>query len=46
MTLTRIVGKKRKTVYVLSNWDPVSEEIFDEIRRHEVPEWGKKKIPA
>lgn len=46
LTLTRIVGKKRKTAYVLSNWDPVSEEIFDEIRRHEAPEWGKKKIPA
>lgn len=46
LTLTRFKDGKGPFKVVLSNWDRISKVVFDEIRLHESPEWGSRKVPA
>lgn len=46
LTLTRFRNGKGPLKEVLSNWDPVSQAVFDDIRLHESPEWGSRKVAS
>ncbi len=46
LTLTRFRAGKGPFKEVLSNWGPIATAIFDDIRLHESPEWGSKKVPT
>ncbi len=44
LTLTRFRGEKGAFREVLSNWGPVSTAVMADIRLHESPEWGSRKV--
>ncbi len=44
LTLTRFRDKKGAFREVLSNWGPISTAIMADIRLHESPEWGSRKV--
>lgn len=46
LTLTSYRDGKGPYKTVISNWDPISKEIFEHIHAHEGLEWGFRKIPA
>ena len=46
LTLTWFKNGKGPFKEVLSNWDRISEAVFDSIRLHESPEWGSRKASA
>ena len=46
LTLTRFRNGKGPLKEVLSNWDPISQAVFDDIRLHESPEWGSRKVAS
>lgn len=46
LTLTRFRCGKGPLKEVLSNWDPISQAVFDDIRLHESPEWGSRKVAS
>lgn len=45
LTLTRFRWGNGPYRVVLSNWEPISEDIFEAIKAHESPDWGSKKVP-
>lgn len=45
LTVTRFKGREGRYEIVLSNWEPISMDIFDAIRAHEAPDWGNRKVP-
>lgn len=46
LTLTRFRNVKGPLKEVLSNWDFISQAVFDDIRLHESPEWGSRKVAS
>lgn len=46
LTLTRYKEGKGPMRYVISNWEPISIEVLEQIRLHENKEWGSKKVPV
>lgn len=46
LTLTRFRIGKGPFREVLSNWGPISTAVFNDIRLHESPEWGSRKVPV
>ena len=46
LTLTWFKNGKGPFKEVLSNWDRISEAVFDSIRLHESPEWGSRKVAS
>lgn len=46
LTLTRFRNGKGPLKEVLSNWDPISQAVFDDIWLHESPEWGSRKFAS
>lgn len=45
LTLTQFKTGKGPYQEILSNWEPISEDIFGTILDHESPDWGSKKVP-
>ena len=45
LTLTQFKTGKGTYQEILSNWEPISEDIFGTILDHENPDWGSKKVP-
>ena len=46
LTLTRFKPNRGPYQLITSNWDPISTEVLEQIRLHESPEWGSKKVPS
>lgn len=46
LTLTWFREGKGAYRMVISNWNPISTEVFDHIREHESPDWGSRKMSA
>ncbi len=45
LTLTWFRNGRGPFKPVLSNWEAISEDIFDTITAHESPDWGSRKVP-
>ena len=46
LTLTKYRSSNGRWKLVTSNWEPISTEIMTNIRLHEDPKWGNRKVPA
>lgn len=46
LTLTRFRNEKNVLDGNLSNWTPLTIGVFGDIRAHESPDWGSKKVPS